>query len=682
MDWRSWLLPVALVACVIVMIVPMPPAVIDVLLVANIALSIIILLTTLNVQTPIEFSLFPAVLLTATMSRLVLNISTTRLILTDGHKGADAAGGIIQSFGSFVVGEQLIVGLIIFSIIAVVQFVVVTKGATRVSEVAARFALDGMPGRQMAIDADLSAGIIDQVEANLRRENLTLQADFYGAMDGASKFVRGDAIAGVLITFINIVGGLAMGISHGMSLSAAGETFTRLTIGDGLASQIPAFIIAIATGILMTRNSQKTNLPVVFWKQLFGRPAVLTMAAVFLALLVFTHLPTVPLLTIAAICIALVWLQRREASNANDEPQNETATSSATNDEHDRRLEELLRVDPLEMEIGVDLVALADTNLGGDLLRRIVVVRQETTATMGVILPKVRIRDNLRIGKNEFRIKINNVVVASGTVFPDRLLATGDPNDRTTATIAGVPANPFDPALGAWIEPGRLAQAQAAGMRCRPAAEVLADELKKTALRHADQLLTRDATRFLIDQVRKTSPAVVDELLPNLLKLSDVQQVLQALLREKISIRRLAVILEALGDYAGRTTDIIWLAEFVRQRLAPGICQKHCDENNVLHAARLPADVEQVVAESFEHRDGQLRSNLTSTQTEQIAGEFRAALAPLVQQGYEPVLLVGQKIRPSIQQLSYATIPDLVVLSPNDLTPDVKVEFVPAARAA
>ncbi len=678
MDWRQWILPASLIACVVVMIVPIPAPLIDILLAANIALAVIILLTTLQVQSPLDFSLFPSVLLAATLGRLVLNISTTRLILSHGTDGAGAAGNIIESFGSYVVGQSLVIGAIIFSIIVVVQFVVVTKGATRVSEVAARFALDGMPGRQMAIDADLSAGMIDHGEANRRRESLTMQADFYGAMDGASKFVRGDAIAAIIITFINIGGGLWIGLSNNMSLGQAADTFTRLTIGEGLSCQIPAFLIAMATGILLTRNTKPTNLSTTFFQQLFGRPAVLMMAAVFLGLLVFTRLPALPLLSIAALCGLATFLQTRRASVA--DPTRDLAPAAPNPEDSDGRLEELLKVDLLEIEIGVNLIPLADPRRGGDLLKRIAFVRSEIAREIGIILPKIRIRDNLALPPADFRIKVSSMDVAGGTLLADQWLAR--PLELDARELDGVLVNPFAPAEGVWIEASQKDQATEAGYALSPATLVLTQHLKSAAIKHADLILTRDATRHLIDQVRRVSPAVVDELIPEHLKLADVQQVLQMLLREQISIRRLALILEALGDFASRTNNLVWLTEFVRQRLAPSICQAHCDRDGVIYAAQLPPATEDMIAARCRQEIDALVADFSLAETRAITAEVQSCIAPLVAQGKHPIVLVGQKIRPSVKRLTHATLPHLVVLSHSELTPEIQIRMVPAAHAA
>jgi flagellar biosynthesis protein FlhA len=530
----------------------------------------------------------------------------------------------------------------------------------------------------MAIDADLSAGLIDHGEANRRRESLSLQADFYGAMDGASKFVRGDAIAAIAITAVNILGGLAIGLSQKMDLAQAVNVFTRLTIGEGLACQIPAFLIAIATGILLTRNSQTANLPSKLLQQLFGKPSVLAMAAVFLALLVFTRLPPIPLLSLAALCGFGYYMQTRRKPSA--EPATAISPPTVSHEESESPLEDLLRVDLLEIEIGVNLVPLADPKRGGDLLQRIADSRMQIATELGLILPKVRIRDNLGLPPDNYRIRISSVPVAEGSLLPGRLLAR--PTGEAWPDLDGSPRNPFNSQDGIWIELSQVDIAAQHQCAIESPTVVLAQHLKTVVSRQADLILTRDATRHLIDQVRRVSPAVVDELIPEQLKLADVQQVLQNLLREGISIRRLALILEALGDYASRTKDLVWLTEFVRARLAPSICQSHCDRDGVLNATQLPSALEEMIAHRVHHERGDLQSDFSIAETQSIVQQIQAVIDPLVSSGKQPIVLVGQKIRPSVKRLTHATLPGLVVLSHNELTPDVQVRMVSATKAA
>jgi flagellar biosynthesis protein FlhA len=627
-------LPIGMVASILVIMVPVPPALMDLLLASNITIAVIMLLTTLYVRTPLEFNIFPSLLLATTLFRLVLNVATTRLILTYAvTAGLLAAGGVVKTFGEFVTGDapgadKIVVGLVIFSIIVLIQFVVITKGATRISEVAARFTLDGMPGKQMAIDADLNAGVIDDREAQRRRKEVSQQADFFGAMDGASKFVRGDAIAGIMIILINIIGGLFIGVvEHGMSLSDAASLYTTLTIGDGLVTQVPAFLISLATGLLVTRSNQETNLPNEFLRQLFSRPQALLVAAGFLSILVFTSLPRIPLLLIGAGCVGMaVTLFRRETvAQAVQTTKRAEAVKQAQH-----RVEDYLAIDPMELELGVGLIRWADPKRGGDLLDRIQRVRQTVAAEIGVILPKVRVRDNMRLDPNQYRIKITDIVVAAGSIDGK----TADP----TAAIAS--------------------------------------HLTETVRQHADELLTRDAVKHLIDELRQTSPAAVDELIPGLMKLGEVQQVLRLLLREQVPIRQLGPILETLGDYATRAKDEIWLAECVRQRLARTICTHYHDPDGRLRVVTLDPAFEEQIRSGFEHDEGGLRIHLSPQAVEEVCDLLDAQVQKLIAMGRPPIVLVSPDIRHVLKQVTEAHIPQLVVLSFNEITRDTKIESV------
>ncbi|MBN1912049.1 MAG: flagellar biosynthesis protein FlhA [Pirellulales bacterium] len=672
---RDLILPTGIVASVLVIMVPLPSAVMNMLLAANITVAVIILLTTVYVRTPLEFNVFPSLLLATTLARLVLNVATTRLILTRAEQdGMLAAGGVVKSFGEFVAGDKIVVGLIIFAIIVLIQFVVITKGATRISEVAARFSLDGMPGRQMAIDADLNAGLIDEREAKRRRDEITKQADFFGAMDGASKFVRGDAVAGIVITVINIVGGLFIGVVQaGMTFGEAAELFTKLTIGDGLVSQVPAFLISMAAGLLVTRSTTATNLPSEFLRQLFSRPQALSVAGAFLGVLIFTSLPRLPLMLIAGACIGLALQISRESSTAQRKADADKKAEESKKPEE--RIEDYLTTDPMEFEIGVGLIKLADPKRGGDLLERIQAVRQNVASDIGIILPKVRIRDSFQLDQNQYRIKIAGMPVAGGVARPDGLLAMD--SGVTTGKIPGEPTT--DPAFGTpalWIEPGTREQAELYGYTVVEPGSVLATHLTSTVREHADELLTRDATKHLIDELKRTAPATVDELIPGVMKLAEVQQILQMLLREEVPIRQLALILETLGDYAPRTKDAILLTEYVRNRLARTICTRYRDRENRLHVVTLDPALEDRIRAGFEHNERGLFIRMSPQAVETTCQLIAQQLEALSVKHHWPILLVSPQIRAAVRQMTASHLPRLVVLSYNEITRDTKIESV------
>jgi flagellar biosynthesis protein FlhA len=550
-----------MIGCVLVIVVPMPVLVLDALLATNISLAVLILLTAMTVRRPMELSVFPSVLLGTTMLRLVLNVASTRLILTrGGTAGAAAAGGVIQKFGELVAGDRLIVGAVIFAILVVIQFVVITKGATRISEVAARFVLDAMPGRQMAIDSDLAAGLIDADTARRLRGELTRQTDFFGAMDGASKFIRGDAIAGLVITAVNVCGGLYVGmVESGMPLGDATAVFTKLTIGDGLSSQVPAFIIALATGLLVTRPSQEGRLSDDVLQQLSRYPEPFAVAAVFAGLMALTSFPPVPLLGLAGVFVAMAYTVSRsraaEAAASPDDAQRHPAP----------RMEDLLFIEPLELELGYGLVRLADPAHGGDLMARLQAVRQEVAQRRGVILPKVRVRDNLSLGSHNYHLRVRGHVVAEGEAPAGRWLARNARGDTTG--LGGLPANEAVFGAGArWIEPPQRTQAEHQGCEVLPPATALAAHLRLLVHQHAADLLSRDQVKGLLDSLRQRAPALVEELVPRVLSVGQVQRVLQYLLTQGESVRDLESILEILGDHAAEIGDIDRLAETVRAR--------------------------------------------------------------------------------------------------------------------
>jgi flagellar biosynthesis protein FlhA len=675
---RDLIFPIGIIASVLVIMVPLPSSLMDLLLSCNVAVAVIMLLTTIFVRTPLEFSIFPSLLLATTLFRLVLNVATTRLILT--HAGADglmAAGGVVKTFGEFVTGgstgtDKIVVGIIIFAIIVIIQFVVITKGATRISEVAARFALDGMPGRQMAIDADLNAGTIDEREAQRRRKEITQQADFFGSMDGASKFVRGDAIAGIIITVINIVGGLFIGmIENGMTLGQAASVFTTLTIGDGLVSQVPAFLISLAAGLLVTRSSGDSDLPAQFLDQLFSRPQALVVAGGFLSVLVFTSLPRIPLIAIGGTCFAVAASITRTGKKATADSAAKKAADAAKPTE--TRVEDYLSVDPMEVEIGVGLIRLADPRRGGDLLERIQRVRQNVAAEIGIILPKVRIRDNMRLDQNHYRIKIADMPVAEGTCYANKFLAMD--SGTTSGRVQGLATR--EPAFGTpavWVDPPLRDQAEMYGYTVVEPGSVIATHLTETIRRHADEILTRDATKHLIDELKRTSPVVVDELIPGVMKLAEVQQILQMLLREGVPIRQLSAILETLGDYAPRAKEPILLTEYVRHRLARSICTRYRNAENRLYVITLEPAMEDRIRAGFDHNEHGLFVRMSPQAVEATCRQITAGIEKLTKAGHAPVVLVSPPIRAALRQMTVSHLPNLVILSFNEITRDTKIE--------
>src|SRR4051812_31845855 len=671
-------LPVTIVGAILVFIVPVPPVVLDLLLSANVTLAVFVLLTTLAIRTPQEFSAFPTILLTTTLTRLVLNVATTRLILTrGGESGLAAAGDVIRAFGEFVAGDQVVVGAIIFLILVVIQFVVITRGATRISEVAARFMLDGLPGRQMAIDADLHAGLIDQHEAGRRRESVYRQADFFGAMDGAGKFVRGDAIAGLMITFVNIIAGLYLGVvNYGMSIGGAVDVFTKLTIGDGLVSQVPAFLISLAAGLIVTRSSAESDLGRAVTGQLFGRPEVLALAAVFLGLLSLTALPKLPLLTLAtALGVGGVarWARTRTARRREAPEEVEPQAAPAASEPPAERMEDLLQVDPLELEIGYRLIALAEPTRGGDLLERLRGVRQRVARDLGLIVPQVRIRDEIGLGPHEYRIKIRGVAVGQGISYAGRLLAV-PPAGLVTRPDGRDGVDPVTGQPAVWIHADGREVAELAGCRVLEASAVVAGHFGEIVLGHADELMTREQVGKLLERARITAPTLVDEVVPGLLRAGELQRVLQNLLRERVSIRDLETILETLAVHAGKTKDADVLTEHVRIGLARRITEQYRGADGRLHVVALSRVVDARLAAVGGLSETRPDAALGVDAARSIVRAVAMGVGPLIEAGYPPVVLTSAEARPVLKDLTRADLPRLVVLSQREIPRDTPVE--------
>ena len=675
---RHAIVPIGIIACLVVILVPLPPYLLDILLSANIAIAVVVLLTTIYIDAPLEFNIFPAMLVATTLSRLVLNLATTRLILTrTGTEGLDAAGEVIRAFGEFVSGDSLEVGIILFVIIFLINFIVITKGATRIGEVAARFALDGMPGRQMAIDADLSAGAIDEKEAQKRREEITRQADFYGSMDGASKFVRGDAIAGIAITMLNLVGGLYMGYMYsGMTLMEAANVYAKLTIGDGLVSQVPAFLISLAAALLTTRSTQKSEFSGEFLRQIFSRPQALIVSGVFLLLLTFTQLPTMPMITMGGGCIGIALLMQRQKRQTDTiATKKQTDADNTKKAPAEKKVEDYLEVDPLRLELGAKLIVLADPNRGGDLMKRISTVRATLASEMGILLPMVRIKDRMSLPEYTYELDMSGNRIASGTLRPDRLLAID--SGLTLGQIQGDETT--DPAFGKrafWIDPKNRQQAEIYGYQVVECGAVLATHVQETARKHADELLTREVAKQLVEQLKKTSATVVDELVPGVMKLAEVQQVLQNLLREDIPIRQLGIIFETLGDFAHRIKDPIWLTEYVRHRLARTISHRYRDPAGVLRVITLDPAMEDRVAAGTEQTDRGIFIRMSPDVIAKTCSKISDHIKKLDAMGKPRCVLVSPKIRVALRQITQESMPDLRILSYNEISRDTSIESV------
>jgi len=656
-----WLVPGLLVASLLVVFCPVPPGVLDLMLAANIAISLVMLLTAIYTPSPLDLSMFPTLLLATALGRVILNFASTRLILTRGHEaGIDAAGGVIRSFGEFVAGGDPAVGFVLFLILVVIQFVVVTKGTTRIGEVAARFALDGMPGRQMAVDADLTHGVISAEQATHRRRRITQEADFYGAMDGAGKFIRGDAVAGLIITGVNIVGGLVIGVvEHGMTVSEAANIFSVLTIGDGLVSQVPAFLVSVAAGLMMTRTSDEADVPNDTVRQLGRHRETFVVSAVFLAGLAFTGLPAVPLLGLSALCCLIAWNASPKTTSAPTQIAAETVETAPVAVPSVSPTD-ALQLEPLELELGVGLVRLADRMQGGDLGDRVVQLRNRIAQDLGFILPRVRIHDNLNLDPRHYRILMRGVPLASGEAYADGLWAAKDGHDHVA--IQGVESiDPVTGRSGWWIEPEHKEQARALGLRVEEPSSRIIRHLAQVVRTHSEELLTRQHVHELLNNLRLQSPKLVDEVVQERATTATIHRVLCGLLRERVPIRDLETIIEALGD--SRSSDANELIEQTRLALRRTICQQYRDESRRLHAVVLDPDVE--------HDLCQWASGPASSRRRAPVEWMRPiaeALTRLVHSGRPPVVVVAPELRMELRKALAAGLPQVAVLSRHEVT--------------
>jgi flagellar biosynthesis protein FlhA len=681
--YRHLLVPVSFLMLIMVLVVRLPPPIMDILLSANISLAAVILLTTIYMHKPLDFSVFPALLLATTLFRLVLNVASTRLILTADaqvpEEATSAAGNVILAFGSFVAGDSPVVGAIIFIILIVVQFVVITKGATRMSEVAARFTLDAMPGKQMAIDADLSAGLIDEKDARARREAITQEADFYGAMDGASKFVRGDAIAGIIITLVNIAGGFAIGaLDKGWSPGETLSVFTTLTIGDGLVSQVPSFIIAIAAGLIVARANGNQTISDEIPTQLASQPMALYLIAGFLLLLGLTPLPTIPMFSAALLLGGLAWsigfIRRQERVAKEAQVRAEAAAQGPV---QEKPIEDLLAVDTLEIEIGYGLVQMVDKSRGGDLLDRISMIRRQLAVEIGIVMPPVRIRDNMQLGANTYRVKLRGATIGQGDVYPELLMAmdSGVAGGQLEG-VAGV-----EPAFGleaTWIDPQLKSRAESMNYTVVDATSVVATHLTELTKDHAAELLSREEVSQLLEQLKKTSPKLVEETIGPVIKLAELQRVLQNLLKERVPIRDLELIVETLGDWASHTKDLDVLTEYARNALRRTICAQYAEDDEhgrpVLHCVTMDPSLEDAINGYVDRGPGGTTVSVPPDLARRIAQAVQDAAQRLITGGHQVLVLTSPSVRAPLREVLATRIGGVVVLAYNEIVDGIDVE--------
>jgi flagellar biosynthesis protein FlhA len=672
--------PVGVLAVLAMVVLPLPPFALDVLFTFNIALSIVIVMAVFYIARPIEFGVFPTVLLLATLLRLALNVASTRVVLLHGHSGTSAAGKVIQSFGEFVIGGNFAVGVVVFIILTIINFVVVTKGSGRISEVSARFTLDAMPGKQMAIDSDLNAGLISQDDARQRRAEVRAESDFYGAMDGASKFVRGDAIAGILILFINIIGGLGIGmIGHGMPFTAAAQTFTLLTIGDGLVTQIPALLLSTAVAIIVTRMSGKQDMGGELSRQLFGRPRALGVAAGLLGVMgLVPGMPNVAFLTIAALCGGAAYTVRKRRDAAATAPP-APAPAAPTAENRELSWEDVRPVDLLGLEVGYRLVPLVNrsaNNLSGDLLARVRGVRRKLSQELGFLIPAVHIRDNLDLAPNAYRINLGGVPVGESIVYPERELAINP--GRISGQLKGIATR--DPAFGmeaVWIEPNQRDHAQTLGYTVVDASTVVATHLSHIIQTHAHELLGHEEAQHLLNGLAKSAPKLVEDLVPRVLPMSVVVRVLQSLLAERVPIRNIRTIVETLAEHAPRTQDPLALQAAVRIALGRQIIQDIAGMSAELPVITLEPELERLLQSSASGNSGSspaLEPGLAERLQQRLAES--AQRQELV--GEPAVLLVQPPLRQNLARFVRASVPSLHVLAWNEIPDNRKVRLVKA----
>ncbi|SFD68600.1 flagellar biosynthesis protein FlhA [Paenibacillus catalpae] len=661
-----------IIGIVLMMVIPIPHVLLDILLILNISIALMILLIAMNTKEALDFSIFPAILLVTTLFRLALNVSTTRNILSHGY-----AGEVVQTFGTWVGGGEIAIGFIVFLILVVVQFIVITKGSERVAEVAARFTLDAMPGKQMSIDADLNAGLINEQQARERRSKIEREADFYGSMDGASKFVKGDAIASIIILLINLIGGFIIGMAiHGYSFQDALQTYSILTIGDGLVSQIPALLISTAAGLIVTRAASDGNFAQDVTQQLLKYPKLLYIVAGTVMLLgLFTPIGIMRTLPFAAILVFGAW--KMQQSIAKQMQQEELM-------EEEQQIEEvrspesvisLLQVDPIEFEFGYGLIPLADTQQGGDLLDRIIMIRRQCALELGLVVPVIRIRDNIQLKPNEYVIKIKGNIVARGELLLNHYLAMS-PGFEDESVIGIETTEPAFGLPAIWIDEQMKERAEISGYTVVDPPSVVATHLTEVIKRHAHELIGRQETKALVENVKEAYPALIEELIPSILTIGDLQKVLAKLLREKVSIRDLVTIFESLADQAHYTKDPDILTEYARQALSRQITQQFTSTGNMLKVITVGPSLEKKIAESVQQTDQGSYIALDPVATQQIYQKLNEQVSRQIQSGQQPVVLTSPTIRMYLRQIVERTMQDIPVLSYSELEPNIEVQSV------
>lgn len=658
------------IGIVLMIIIPLPKIMLDLLLALNITISIVIILITMFTTNVLQLSVFPTLLLVTTLFRLGLNISSTRLILTEAD-----AGTIVSAFGEFVIRGNYVVGIIIFLIIVVIQFMVITNGAGRVSEVSARFTLDAMPGKQMSIDADLNSGMIDDAMAKKRRKDLQAEADFYGAMDGASKFVKGDAIAGIIITIINIIGGIIIGVLfNGMDASTAAQTYTKLTVGDGLVSQVPALLISTASGILVTRSGNEESFGTTVSNQLTAFPVATGIASgVMLFLGLVPNMPKIPFFIASAAMGGLTYLIYKEQTTKQEEVVMTEEEEIIQNERKEpENVMNLISVEPMEVEIGYGLIPLADESSGGDLLQRIASVRRQCAIEMGIVVQPIRIRDNLQLKTNEYIIKIRGTKVVSSELMPSMLLCmdpTGENSDipgiKTIEPTFGLPA--------VWINKDQREDAEIKGFTVVDPTTVMVTHLTETIKNHSYELLGRQEVKLIVDNTKEKYSAVVEELIPDLLTIGELQKVLQNLLREKVPIKDIVTIMESLADNARNTRDLEILTEYVRFALSRTICNQVVDENMTINVITLDPAIEDIVANNIQKSVQGSFPTVDPDTTTKILGAIKDTVESVYFYNNQPIILVSPNIRAVFRKLIEMVFPQIMIISLNEVPNDVQI---------